>query len=124
MPFRFIKQRTLSQFLHVSVCASFVLLLLIGAFVCTVHCRAVIPNNDTNGKVKLDQKDDKNGNGGLVDLVPPKHLDGVRMDRDGELNKEFRQEVFLGPDHEDFDSIPEKEGRKRLIEIFGKYVHQ
>ena len=104
------------------MCVSFVSLLLIGAFVRTVHCRAVIPNNDTHGKVKFDkeQKAGENENGGLIDLVPQKHLDGVRMGADGELNKDFRQEVFLGPDHEDFDSIPEKEGRKRLIEIFGK----
>lgn len=30
------------------------------------------------------------------DIKPPDHLQGVRMERDGHLNKEFRKEVLLG----------------------------
>ncbi|XP_022090256.1 45 kDa calcium-binding protein-like [Acanthaster planci] len=55
-----------------------------------------------------------------MDLAPPNHNDGVRLMRGGELNKEYKQEVFLGPDHADFENIPEREGKRRLMEIFSK----
>jgi hypothetical protein len=30
------------------------------------------------------------------DLQPPDHLDAVRMEQDGHLNRDYRKEVFLG----------------------------
>ncbi|XP_077998649.1 45 kDa calcium-binding protein-like [Glandiceps talaboti] len=49
---------------------------------------------------------------------PPDHIEGVKLERDGHLNKEFRKEVFLGNEHEDFENLPRKEGEKRLSDIF------
>ncbi|KIH54810.1 EF hand, partial [Ancylostoma duodenale] len=37
----------------------------------------------------------------------PIHLDGIQLERDGELNKEFRQEVLLGGDPKDSDELKE-----------------
>lgn len=56
------------------------------------------------------------------EILPPDHLNGVKMEMDGHLNKDFHQEVFLGKDMEEFeeDSEPRK-NRKKLIEIFSKY---
>ncbi|XP_038076333.1 45 kDa calcium-binding protein-like [Patiria miniata] len=76
---------------------------------------------DRRERVRLMKEGQQNrDNGGVIDLAPPNHNDGVRIMRGGELNKEFQQEVFLGPDHADFENIPEKEGKRRLMEIFSK----
>ncbi|KIH50803.1 EF hand, partial [Ancylostoma duodenale] len=40
-------------------------------------------------------------------LKRPIHLDGIQLERDGELNKEFRQEVLLGGDPKDSDELKE-----------------
>ncbi|XP_023690923.1 45 kDa calcium-binding protein [Paramormyrops kingsleyae] len=55
------------------------------------------------------------------EILPPDHLNGVKMEMDGHLNKDFHQEVFLGKDMEEFeeDSEPRK-NRKKLIDIFSK----
>ena len=115
------RNRTFAQVVHITICCSFVVLLMISAFIRPVYCRAVIPNNGTKDKLKVASAKGNGKNGIGLELEPPKHMDAVKMDMNGELNKEFRQELFLGPDHEDFDSIPEKEGRKRLKDIFKKY---
>ncbi|VDK56053.1 unnamed protein product [Cylicostephanus goldi] len=44
----------------------------------------------------------------------PIHLDGVQLERDGELNKEFRQEVLLGGDPK--DSVELKEMVRQMFE--------
>lgn len=114
MPFRPTKHRTFTQMIQINTLFSCVTLWLLTVLIHTVHSRAVIPN----GGQKQRKSEPVNDRG--IDLLPPEHIDGVKMDRNGELNKDFRQEVFLGPDHEDFDNLPEKEGRQRLIEIFSK----
>lgn len=55
------------------------------------------------------------------EILPPDHLNGVKMELDGHLNKDFHQEVFLGKELEDFeeDSEPVR-NRKKLIDIFTK----
>lgn len=54
------------------------------------------------------------------DVAPPKHLDAVKIDRDGKLNSNFHKEVFLGEDVENFDkgSYKLKDQRNKLEEIF------
>lgn len=52
-------------------------------------------------------------------LAPPDHLEGVKMEQDGHLNKNFRKEIFLG-DLEDFEDIPYDERRSKLDEVFDK----
>ncbi|XP_053500381.1 45 kDa calcium-binding protein [Ictalurus furcatus] len=55
------------------------------------------------------------------EILPPDHLNGVKMEMDGHLNKDFHQEVFLGKEMEEFDEDSEpKKNRKKLIEIFSK----
>lgn len=57
------------------------------------------------------------------EILPPDHLNGVKMEMDGHLNKDFHQEVFLGKEMEEFDEDSEpRKNRKKLIEIFSKYV--
>ncbi|MBN3276112.1 CAB45 protein, partial [Polyodon spathula] len=55
------------------------------------------------------------------EILPPDHLNGLKMEMDGHLNKDFHQEVFLGKDLEEFeeDSEPRK-NRKKLKDIFSK----
>ncbi|KIH54671.1 EF hand, partial [Ancylostoma duodenale] len=47
-------------------------------------------------------------------LKRPIHLDGIQLERDGELNKEFRQEVLLGGNPKDSDEL--KEMVKKMFE--------
>ncbi|XP_070561049.1 45 kDa calcium-binding protein-like [Ptychodera flava] len=51
---------------------------------------------------------------------PPDHIEGVKLERDGHLNKEFNKEVFLGNEHKDFDDISRDEGNQRLKDIFAQ----
>ncbi|NWZ17580.1 CAB45 protein, partial [Agelaius phoeniceus] len=55
------------------------------------------------------------------EILPPDHLNGVKMELDGHLNKEFHQEVFLGKEREEFeeDSQPRR-NRRKLVGIFSK----
>ncbi|XP_077370200.1 45 kDa calcium-binding protein [Festucalex cinctus] len=55
------------------------------------------------------------------EILPPDHLNGMKMELDGQLNKDFHQEVFLGKDLEEFDEDSEpRRNRKKLIDIFSK----
>lgn len=55
------------------------------------------------------------------EILPPDHLNAVKMELDGHLNKDFHQEVFLGKDLEEFDEDSEpRRNRKKLVEIFAK----
>ncbi|XP_040843683.1 45 kDa calcium-binding protein [Ochotona curzoniae] len=55
------------------------------------------------------------------ELVPPDHLNGVKLEMDGHLNKDFHQEVFLGKDVDGFeeDAAPRR-SRSKLVLIFSK----
>ncbi|XP_076023119.1 45 kDa calcium-binding protein [Genypterus blacodes] len=55
------------------------------------------------------------------EIQPPDHLNGLKMERDGHLNRDFHQEVFLGKEMEEFDEDSEpRRNRKKLIDIFTK----
>uniref|UniRef100_UPI00358F4654 45 kDa calcium-binding protein-like n=1 Tax=Myxine glutinosa TaxID=7769 RepID=UPI00358F4654 len=55
------------------------------------------------------------------DIVPPEHINGLRLERDGSLNRDFHPEVFLGKQKEEFDEDSEpRKNREKLVEIFGK----
>uniref|UniRef100_A0A673KZW4 45 kDa calcium-binding protein n=1 Tax=Sinocyclocheilus rhinocerous TaxID=307959 RepID=A0A673KZW4_9TELE len=59
------------------------------------------------------------------EILPPDHLNGVKMEMDGHLNKDFHQEVFLGKEMEEFEEDSEpRRNRKKLIEIFTKYTNK
>uniref|UniRef100_UPI0037E758F8 45 kDa calcium-binding protein n=1 Tax=Semicossyphus pulcher TaxID=241346 RepID=UPI0037E758F8 len=77
-----------------------------------VHAR---PANMSAAKDKTPATKDEN------EIMPQDHLNGVKMEMDGHLNKDFHQEVFLGKEVEEFDEDSEpRRNRKKLIEIFTK----
>ena len=77
-----------------------------------VHAR---PANMSALKEKPASNKDEN------EILPPDHLNGVKMELDGHLNKDFHQEVFLGRDMEEFEEDSEpRRNRKKLIDIFTK----
>ncbi len=77
-----------------------------------VHAR---PANMSASKDKSPPSKDEN------EILPPDHLNGVKMEMDGHLNKDFHQEVFLGKEMEEFDEDSEpRRNRKKLIDIFTK----
>ncbi|XP_077007744.1 45 kDa calcium-binding protein [Tamandua tetradactyla] len=58
---------------------------------------------------------------GERELLPPDHLNGVRLEADGHLNKGFHQEVFLGKDTAAFEGDTEpRRSRRKLMVIFSK----
>lgn len=70
-----------------------------------------------NSALKLKPVDNKDEN----EILPPDHLNGVKMEMDGHLNKDFHQEVFLGKEMEQFDEDSEPQrNRRKLMLIFGK----
>ncbi|XP_019960827.1 45 kDa calcium-binding protein [Paralichthys olivaceus] len=90
--------------------ASLLLCILLHAM--DVHAR---PANMSAAKDKSPPNKDEN------EILPPDHLNGVKMELDGQLNKDFHQEVFLGRDMEEFDEDSEpRRNRKKLIDIFTK----
>lgn len=55
------------------------------------------------------------------EIIPPDHLNGVKLEMDGHLNKDFHQEVFLGKDMDGFDEDSEPQrSRRKLMVIFSK----
>ncbi|XP_038629927.1 45 kDa calcium-binding protein isoform X1 [Scyliorhinus canicula] len=92
-----------------SLClASLCALLLVG-----VQARPT--NNSAARKEKPGASKEEN------EIQPPNHLNGLKLEKGGVLNKDFHQEVFLGKDMEEFevDSEPIR-NRKKLIGIFEK----
>ncbi|MEQ2212058.1 45 kDa calcium-binding protein, partial [Xenoophorus captivus] len=77
-----------------------------------VHAR---PANMSSSKDKPPATKDEN------EILPPDHLNGLKLEMDGHLNKDFHQEVFLGKEMEEFDEDSEpRRNRRKLIEIFTK----
>lgn len=55
------------------------------------------------------------------DLLPPDHLAGAKLERDGDINKDYHHEAFLGKLIKDGELVFENMlGYKKLIEIFHK----
>ncbi|XP_069598526.1 45 kDa calcium-binding protein [Ranitomeya imitator] len=71
-------------------------------------------NNSALKDKPVDNKDEN-------EILPPDHLNGLKMEMDGHLNKEFHQEVFLGKEIEEFDEDSEpRKNRRKLTAIFSK----
>lgn len=71
-------------------------------------------NNSTLKEKAADNKEEN-------EILPPDHLNGIKMEMDGHLNKEFHQEVFLGKEMEEFDEDSEpRRNRRKLMVIFAK----
>uniref|UniRef100_A0A673TWS2 45 kDa calcium-binding protein n=1 Tax=Suricata suricatta TaxID=37032 RepID=A0A673TWS2_SURSU len=61
------------------------------------------------------------GNREEREILPPDHLNGVKLEMDGHLNKDFHQEVFLGKDMDGFEEDAEpRRSRRKLMVIFSK----
>ncbi|KAL4683651.1 hypothetical protein H8959_021345 [Pygathrix nigripes] len=55
------------------------------------------------------------------EILPPDHLNGVKLEMDGHLNRGFHQEVFLGKDLGGFDEdVEPRRSRRKLMVIFSK----
>ncbi|KAE8740577.1 hypothetical protein FOCC_FOCC013911 [Frankliniella occidentalis] len=63
---------------------------------------------------RLNNQQRKDLNAVIKDL--PDHLDGVRIERDGEINKNFRKEVILGEG--EFEQRKEEDPKELLEDIF------
>ena len=55
----------------------------------------------------------------INDLQPPDHLDAVRIEQDGHLNRDYRKEILLG-NHEEFEEGNKDEKDNKLRDIFFK----
>ena len=56
----------------------------------------------------------------VSELQPPDHLEAVRLEQDGHLNRDYLQEVFLGHDHEDIEDEDDDVVKAKLTEIYKK----
>ena len=55
----------------------------------------------------------------IDDLQPPDHLDGVKMEQDGHLNKDYKKEILLG-NHEEFENADEDMFEDKIKDVFTK----
>jgi hypothetical protein len=94
------------------------MLLYIAFCLCLVENTAspVRRNNNVNHSVNLIEGEKQWEK--VNEKVIPRHLDGVRLERDGNFNKEFDREAFLGQEKKDFDGLTESEGHEKLQKIF------
>lgn len=72
------------------------------------------PANHSSARNKAGHREDN-------EILPPDHLNGVKLEMDGHLNKDFHQEVFLGKDMDGFEEDAEpRKSRRKLMVIFSK----
>ncbi|XP_059231147.1 45 kDa calcium-binding protein isoform X2 [Mustela nigripes] len=72
------------------------------------------PANHSSARERAGNKDEP-------ELLPPDHLNGVKLEMDGHLNKDFHQEVFLGKDMDGFEEDAEpRRSRRKLMVLFSK----
>ena len=62
---------------------------------------------------------DKHKNIKAEKLEPVDHMDAVKIEQDGHINKDFHKEAFIG-EHEEIDDDPPPIAENKLIEIFKK----
>ncbi|CAC5385114.1 SDF4 [Mytilus coruscus] len=74
-----------------------------------VNGRPKIPLNEVDAEKPLS----------LDKLEPPDHLEAVRFEQDGMLNKDFHKEAFIG-NHEEIDDDPVDIADSKLKDIFNK----
>lgn len=72
------------------------------------------PANHSSARDRAGRREDS-------EILPPDHLNGVKLEMDGHLNKDFHQEVFLGKDTDGFEEDAEpRKSRRKLMVIFSK----
>ena len=74
------------------------------------------PANHSSARDRAGRREDS-------EILPPDHLNGVKLEMDGHLNKDFHQEVFLGKDTDGFEEdVEPRKSRRKLMVIFSKSV--
>ena len=53
-------------------------------------------------------------------MQPPDHLEAVRLEQDGHLNKDYLQEIFLGHHHEEIEDEDDDVIKAKLTDIYHK----
>lgn len=72
------------------------------------------PANHSSAREKTGHREEN-------EILPPDHLNGVKLEMDGHLNKDFHQEVFLGKDAGGFEDDAEpRKSRRKLMLIFSR----
>ncbi|KAL0603630.1 45 kDa calcium-binding protein [Plecturocebus cupreus] len=72
------------------------------------------PANHTSTRERAANREEK-------EILPPDHLNGVKLEVDGHLNRDFHQEVFLGKELGGFGEDTEpRRSRRKLMLIFSK----
>ncbi|NXD42401.1 CAB45 protein, partial [Copsychus sechellarum] len=90
---------------HASLCSLCPVLLIL----LLLHVQARPANNSV-----LKEKEEQ-------ELVPPDHLNGVKLELDGHLNRDFHQEVFLGRARQQFEQRSQpSSARHKLSAIFSR----
>jgi hypothetical protein len=79
---------------------------------------AIVLENQQRGIPAPDVNSIKDGRES-ENILPPDHIDGVRLEQDGDLNREFHKEVLLG-NHEDIESRNVNDTDKLLRAIFDR----
>lgn len=53
------------------------------------------------------------------DLVPADHIDALKLEQDGDINKDYKKEIFLG-EHEEIEEDDFDVAESKLKDIFVK----
>ena len=53
-------------------------------------------------------------------LLPPDHLDAVKMEQDAHMNRDYKREIFFGENHEEVRPVSPKEVTQVLTDLFHK----
>lgn len=75
------------------------------------------PANHSSAREKAGRRENE--------ILPPDHLNGVKLEMDGHLNKDFHQEVFLGKEAGAFEDDAEpRKSRRKLMLIFSRWARR
>ena len=56
-----------------------------------------------------------------IEDLQPDHLEAVKLEQDGHLNKDYKKEIFLG-NHEEIEEGNDEERQRKLKDIFYRFV--
>ena len=55
-----------------------------------------------------------------IEDLQPDHLEAVKLEQDGHLNKDYKKEIFLG-NHEEIEEGNDEERQRKLKDIFYRF---
>ena len=56
-----------------------------------------------------------------IEDLQPDHLEAVKLEQDGHLNKDYKKEIFLG-NHEEIEEGNDEERQRKLKDIFYRFA--